>query len=142
MREFDERRIPSILDADFLVNKGGPGSGNFGHAGRPGERGGSAGSGSGGSDAPSKGGHLLAPHITPFDTSTQEIRSSLTAANRAYYDVKDKIGEYQQGVIENKLDRIYEIANTSGFDVDRARAQKLNELFNDVYVQVNRARSK
>ncbi len=45
MGQFEERKIPSILDADFL--KGGAGSGNFGHSGRPGERGGSAGGGGG-----------------------------------------------------------------------------------------------
>jgi len=41
MFNFPERKIPSILDSDFLVNKGGAGSGNFGHSGRPGEKGGS-----------------------------------------------------------------------------------------------------
>lgn len=48
-----------------IVGKGGPGSGNFGHAGRPGERGGSApGEGGGGGEGDS-GGEVF--HGKPFD---------------------------------------------------------------------------
>lgn len=71
-------RPRSLLDPDFF-SKGGPGSGNFGHAGRPGERGGSAPRGGSAEPTPEeRSAHAIAdnPHRKELLERAQKLKET------------------------------------------------------------------
>jgi hypothetical protein len=85
--------VPDVADRDAeitatesIVQKGGPGSGNFGHAGRPGEEGGSA---PGGSDTSLE---RMSPGQRRALFVTGAVGVSLTAAGLAYVLVHEWLG--------------------------------------------------